>query len=220
MAEVQLRKNNTGRQKERMRKKDRNKGLERMKEYDMPTLNEKEEKLLALLFSLCGCCHSTGFVKWKQRINEEGGGGQWWRVRNGRKEGGEKMKTMERKRSAGSKINLLCRAFTQPQTTDMFRQKPGPEEAACLWLMNKVKVSEVYYVNYPRQSPFGHWMKEQGVHGCWRGRQILYMCHWGSVSAAAVPSFISRDNSGPQSLPRRMDEMPTCVQRRELHLRK
>lgn len=154
MAEVLLRKNNTGRQKDRMRKKDRNKGLKRMKEYDMPKLKEKEEKLLALLFSLCGCCHSTGFVKWKQRINEEGGGGQWWRVRNGGKEGGEKMKTMEKKRSAGSKINLLCRAFTQPQTTDMFRQKPGPEEAACLWLMNKVKVSEVYYVNYPRQSPF------------------------------------------------------------------
>lgn len=48
-------------------------------------------------------------------------------------------------------------------------------------------------------------MKEQGVHGCWRGRQILYLCHRGSVSAAAVPSFIPRVNSRPQSPPRWMD---------------
>jgi len=36
--------------------------FERMLENDLPELKEKG-KMLALLFSLSGCCHSAGFVK-------------------------------------------------------------------------------------------------------------------------------------------------------------
>lgn len=32
-------------------------------EYDLPELTEAKKKVLALLFSLSGCCHSAGFVK-------------------------------------------------------------------------------------------------------------------------------------------------------------
>lgn len=46
-------------------------------------------EMLALLFSLSGCCHSVGFasVKWKRGMNEEGvwcgeGGGGGWRQRD------------------------------------------------------------------------------------------------------------------------------------------
>lgn len=58
-------------------------------------------------------------------------------------QGKEELEEEERGKKA---VKLIFCA--EPYTaTDMLRQKPGPGEAAWVWLMNKVKVSEVYYVN-------------------------------------------------------------------------
>lgn len=50
--------------------------------------------------------------------------GEGWRKRGRRKDEDEGRRGREKGGKKSCEINLLCRAFTQPQTTDMLRQKP------------------------------------------------------------------------------------------------
>lgn len=103
--------------------------------------------MLALLFSLSGSCRSVVFVKWKQGMNgkgEEEDNDKAWGTAEQREEKDEDEREEERERKKAVKL-IFC---AEPCTaTDMLRQKPRPGEAAWVWLMNKVKVSEVYYAN-------------------------------------------------------------------------